>query len=111
MKRVAMVAVVCLLAGCQTTTQTTNATHVWARTDGQIITGNPALTAQFDLDRTICEGEMQKAAVGMEPIYYRGLLGALSAQVILDQRAAGLLAIAKGCMAQRGYVLVAKSSV
>src|SRR5215207_15300 len=58
-----------LLSACQTT-QTPK--PVWLRADGQSVRGNSALEQQGQLDRTICKGETQKAAVGMAPIYYSG---------------------------------------
>jgi hypothetical protein len=34
---------------------------VWLRTDGQRMTGNAALSQQLDVDKTVCQGEGQKA--------------------------------------------------
>ena len=51
----------------------------WIRGDGQAMLGNAVLMRRFDVDRMICFGERQKAAVD---------------------------AIARGCMTQRGYLLV-----
>ena len=51
----------------------------WIRGDGQAMLGDAALMRQFDVDRAICFGERRNVAVD---------------------------AIARGCMAQRGYLLV-----
>jgi hypothetical protein len=66
-----------VLAGC-----TASQNMTWIRGDGQAMLGAAVLMRQFDVDRTICFGEQQKAAVD---------------------------AIARGCMAQRGYLLVPKN--
>ena len=66
-----------LLAGCAASQNMT-----WIRGDGQAMLGDAVLMRQFDVDRTICFGQQQKAAVD---------------------------AIARGCMAQRGYLLVPKN--
>lgn len=73
--------------------------------------GNPRLLQQGQVDMAICEGEVQKAAVGQAPIYWRGLVGALAADAVVAQRQQGLVAIAKGCMAERGYLLVPRSEL
>lgn len=92
------------VAGCQTANPYDGS--IWVRTDGQKGSGNPVLTAQYDVDSAICVGEVQKAAVGSPVIYYQGLAGMVSAAMIADQKTAGLVDIMKGCMAQKGYVLV-----
>ena len=64
-----------LVAGCAAASQN----MTWIRGDGRAVLGDAVLMRRFDVDRTICFGERQKAAVD---------------------------AIARGCMAQRGYLLV-----
>ena len=44
----------------------------------------------------------------MAPIYYQGLSGAIDASAIEGQRMAALTDVAKGCMAQKGYIQVAE---
>ena len=63
-----------LVAGCAAASQN----MAWVRGDGQAMLGDAVLMRRFDVDRTICFGERQEAAVD---------------------------AIARGCMAQRGYLL------
>ena len=82
---------------------------LWLRIDGQRLRDNPALQQQFEIDKTICLGQMQQSAVGMAPIYYQGLGGAISAGIIESQRNAALTDVAKGCMAQHGYIQVPAS--
>jgi hypothetical protein len=92
-----------VMAGCQSTPQDP---EVWVRLDGQRITGSPILEQQSEVDKAICAGQTQQAAVGMAPVYYSGLAGAISAAAISNQRSAALTDVAKGCMAQRGYMRV-----
>jgi pectin methylesterase-like acyl-CoA thioesterase len=94
------------LAGCQTVPQEQ---YIWVRTDGQRGAGNPALQQQYQIDRTICFGEVQKSAAGAPVIYYQGLAGAIDAAIIQNQHQQAYLDIMKGCMAQKGYVLVPQS--
>lgn len=91
------------LAGCQTTAQQPRKAFV--RADGQSIRGNPRLEQQAELDKTICIGETQKAAVGMAPIYYQGIAGAINAGIIEGQRQNALMDVAIGCLASKGYIL------
>jgi hypothetical protein len=92
------------LAGCQTASQQ-QPKQVWVRADGQSIRGNPRLEQQGQIDLTICKGETQKAAVGMAPIYYSGIAGAVNAAMIEQQRGSALKDVAIGCMAEKGYIL------
>ena len=64
--------------------------------------GNPAYTQQFEIDRTICLGEMQKANASGVVVTSGGFAGVVAAQ----QRSDALGDVAKGCMAQKGYLLV-----
>lgn len=95
------------LAGCQTAAQ--EDPLIWVRTDGQRGSGNPALEQQFQIDSTICVGEVQKSAAGAPIIYYQGLAGAISASMIQSQQQKAYFDIMKGCMAQRGYIAVPQS--
>jgi hypothetical protein len=78
---------------------------VFVRADGQSIRGNPRLEQQAELDKAVCIGETQKAAVGMPPIYYQGLAGAINAGIIEGQRQNALMDVAIGCLASKGYIL------
>lgn len=76
--------------------------NTWIRADGQRGMGNPALAQQFEMDKTICEGEMQKANLAGSAACY-GLANCVGVAVARDQ---SMGVVGKGCMAQRGYVLV-----
>lgn len=93
-----------MLTSCQTATSQEQ--YIFVRTDGQRGSGSPQLQQQFELDKTICTGEVQKSAVGAPIIYYQGLAGAISASMIQSQQGRAMVDIMKGCMAQKGYVLV-----
>lgn len=105
-RRFAALGLALTLAGCQTTPTDP---LVWVRTDGQRASGNPALEQQYQIDSTICLGQRQQSAANMDPVYYRGLVGAMQADMIQNQRTAGLDQVIEGCMAQRGYVHVPAS--
>ena len=77
---------------------------VYLRVDGQRTSTDPVLVQQFEVDRTICSGEMQKANVS-GVTYSGGGMAGLAAQ-IERQQAVGQ--VAQGCMAQRGYLAVPK---
>lgn len=83
------------LAGCQTVKE------VFVRTDGQTTADNPHLAAQFEIDKTVCEGDSQRASLtgsqfclGDDCLY----------QAIARQQ--GRVGVVKGCMAQKGYLSV-----
>lgn len=75
---------------------------VAVRMDGQPIRGNPVLSQSLDTDRTICQGEMQKANLSGVTVSGGGFAG-LAAEIERSQNANTVF---KGCMAQRGYALV-----
>jgi hypothetical protein len=95
------------LAACQTTSLEQR--YYWVRTDGQRASGDPKLETQFEIDRTVCLGEVQKSARGAPMIYYEGLSGAITASMMQIPQQQALLDIMKGCMAGRGYLLVPKT--
>jgi hypothetical protein len=72
------------------------------RTDGQSIRENPKLQQALDIDRKVCEGETQKAALSGVTIG-GGSVGGLAAAIERQESAKTVMI---GCMAQRGYVLV-----
>lgn len=88
-----------MLCGCATQPPV-RMVHI--RTDGQSIRGNPALIQQFEIDRTICEGEMSKANMGGTQF----CRGTLDCAIQANERGMGMQAVGKGCMAQRGYIQV-----
>ena len=101
------VALLILLVGCQSAP---NQDVIWLRTDGRSQVGNPALAQQFEIDKTVCVGETQKSAVGAPVVYSNGsLVSNVSAAMVTGQQGAALTDVMKGCMAQKGYMLVPKS--
>jgi len=72
------------LAGC--TYELSQPQMVWLRLDGQRGTGNPVLAQQFETDRTACLGATQHA----------------------NEPSQAVDAVAKDCMAAKGYIQVAE---
>lgn len=95
-----------VLAGCQTTPEEQ---YIFVRTDGKRLADDPSFGPKFELDRTVCIGEVQRSAVGAPIIYYQGLAGAITASMIQNQQQAALVDILKGCMAGKGYMMVPMS--
>jgi hypothetical protein len=84
------------LSGCAT-----EVANKWVRTDGQSVMNNPALVKQFEIDKTICEGEMQKANLSGSS-YCSGVGDCIATGIA---RGSAMAVVGKGCMAQRGYLL------
>lgn len=77
---------------------------VAVRMDGQSIASSATLKQGYELDRTVCVGETQKANLTRTPNYYGGF-AAIAKQAEQDQAAGDVFA---GCMAQKGYAMVEK---
>jgi hypothetical protein len=83
------------LAGC--------APHmIYLRGDGVPPASDAVLNQQFEMDRTICQGDMQKANVSGVTITGGGVPGILAAA----NRSDAVSQVGQGCMAEKGYVLV-----
>lgn len=95
-----------MLAGCQAAPPPEE--QIWLRTDGQSMRANPALAQQFDIDRTICLGETQRAGISAPPIYTDSFIEAAMVSASRDRQ---MVDVAMGCMAGRGYLLVPASQV
>jgi hypothetical protein len=74
----------------------------WVRTDGQRASKNPVLASQAEIDRTVCLGERQKATLSGITFANGGFAAAVAAQ----ERGNSADAVARGCMAEKGYLLV-----
>jgi hypothetical protein len=98
MRILGIVALCAALGGCATAPPPMQ----WLRTDGKRAAGDPVLAQQFDIDRTVCLGERQKAALSGVTIASGTFAAALAAQ----DRGNSADAVAKGCMVEKGYVLV-----
>jgi hypothetical protein len=77
---------------------------LWLRADGQTTINDPVLTQQFQMDRTVCLGQREKADLSGVTIAQGGIAGVVAAQ----NRANAADAVAQGCMAEKGYVLVSE---
>jgi hypothetical protein len=88
-----------MLAGCAT-----QPTMTWIRADGQRSANNAVLHQQFEMDKTVCQGEMQKANLSGVTFAGGGIAGAVAAA----NRNDAVGQVARGCMAEKGYVLVAE---
>lgn len=75
---------------------------IWMRTDGQSAANDPVLAQQFQVDKTICLGEREKADLSGVTVTQGGIAG-LAAAVNRSNEAD---AVGQGCMAQKGYMLV-----
>jgi hypothetical protein len=75
---------------------------IWLRTDGQRAGADPVLTQQFQIDKTVCLGQRERADLSGVTVTQGGLVGVVAAQ----NRANAADAVAQGCMAEKGYVLV-----
>ena len=87
-----------LLVGCAKP----QPTMVWIRLDGQRASSSSALQQQFETDKTICLGRTQQANLSGVSVYQGGIYGAIA----MSERAQAVDAVARGCMAERGYELV-----
>ena len=82
---------------------------VWLRTDGRVTANDPVLNRQFEVDRTVCSGDTGKAGLtALNPVtpnkgYYNGVVGVERGALSSD--------VMKGCMAEKGYVLVYEDEV
>jgi hypothetical protein len=74
----------------------------WLRADGQRSLDNPAVKTQFELDSTACLGERNKAALSGVTFTGGGLAGLAAAA----DRSNAADTVARGCMAEKGYLLV-----
>jgi hypothetical protein len=98
MRILGIVALGAALGGCATAPPP----MAWIRTDGKRAAGDPVLAQQFDVDRTVCLGERQKAALSGVTFANGGFAAAVAAQ----ERGNSADAVAKGCMAEKGYLMV-----
>lgn len=85
-----------VLAAC-----TTAPPPAFVRTDGRAITTNPVLSQQFQVDKTVCLGNREKADLSGVTVSGGGLGGAIAAQ----NRSQAADAVFVGCMAEKGYML------
>jgi hypothetical protein len=83
---------------------------VWLRNDGRMASSDPLMSRQFEVDRAVCSGDTGKAGlVALNPIQatdgggYNRAAGAERGALASD--------VLRGCMAQKGYMLVREDEV
>jgi hypothetical protein len=97
MRKLIVAALCAALSGCAAAPK-----MLWVRADGQRANGNPALITQFELDSTSCLSERNKAALSGVTVSGGGLAG-VAAQI---DRSNAADTVARGCMAEKGYLQV-----
>jgi hypothetical protein len=75
---------------------------LWVRVDGQRSTENPVLVTQYEVDSTSCLGERNKANLSGVTVTQGGFAGLASAA----ERGQAADSVQRGCMAEKGYLLV-----
>lgn len=80
---------------------------LYIRADGQRPSQSPVVHQQFEMDATMCQGEMQKANLSGVTFTGGGIAGAIAA----SQRSDAVGQVARGCMAEKGYVLVPEDQI
>ena len=96
-----------LISGCADTGQDRPPMAV-VRTDGQTIDNNKALRIAFTRDHMVCMAETEKAKMGVNTYRGGGYGGAVaSAFADYDRDQSGEVVL-RGCLAERGYVVVPK---
>jgi hypothetical protein len=97
MRFLGIVALCAALGGCAAAPK-----MLWVRADGQRGTENPVLRTQYELDATACLGERNKADLSGVTLTGGGFSGIIAAQ----NRANAADTVQRGCMAEKGYLLV-----
>lgn len=97
-KNLTALAILAVLAGCGPPP----VPSVFVRTDGRSIKDHPELQPEFEVARTACNGEMNKAALSGVTFAGGGIAGAIAQ----GQRNEAAGEVGKGCMAEKGYMLV-----
>lgn len=97
MRKLIIVAFGAMLAGCAAAPK-----MLWVRADGQRAGDNPTLRTQYELDATACLGERNKANLSGVTFTGGGLAGVVAAQ----ERSNAADTVQRGCMAEKGYLLV-----
>lgn len=75
------------------------------RTDGQPMRGDIVLSHAYETDHAVCIGERQKANLSGTTFHGGGLANAIVAHAERQAQADDVMA---GCLAQKGYVIVAE---
>jgi hypothetical protein len=79
----------------------------WLRTDGRVAANDPVMSRQFEVDRTVCSGDTGKAGLtALNPGTSDRYNGAVAVE-----RGALSNNVMRGCMAEKGYMLVREDEV
>jgi hypothetical protein len=97
MRILGIVALCAALGGCAAAPK-----MLWLRADGQRAVENPVLRTQYELDATSCLGERNKASLSGVTFTGGGIAG-IAAGV---ERSNAADTVQRGCMAEKGYLLV-----
>jgi hypothetical protein len=97
MRILGIVALCAALGGCAAAPK-----MLWVRADGQRSTDSPGLVTQYELDSTSCLGERNKANLSGVTFTGGGIGGIVAAQ----NRSDAADTVQRGCMAEKGYLLV-----
>jgi uncharacterized lipoprotein YajG len=97
MRTLILAAFCAVLVGCAAAPK-----MLWLRADGQRAIDNPSLQTQFELDSTACLGERNKASLSGVTVAGGGMAGIAAA----TERSAAADTVQRGCMAEKGYLLV-----
>jgi hypothetical protein len=102
MRKLGAVVLCTVLAGCAAAPK-----MMWIRADGQSARANPVLMTQAELDGTACLGERNKA--NLSGVTFTG--GGLSGIAAAVDRSNAADTVQRGCMAEKGYLLVPEDQV
>jgi hypothetical protein len=81
---------------------------VWLRTDGRVAANDPVMSRQFEVDSTVCSGDTGKAGLtALNP----GSSDRNYNTAVARERGALSNNVMRGCMAEKGYVLVREDEV
>jgi hypothetical protein len=97
MRVLGIVALCAALGGCAAAPK-----MLWLRADGQRASENPVLLTQYELDATSCLGERNKA--NLSGVTFTG--GGFSGIAAAVERSNAADSVQRGCMAEKGYLLV-----
>ena len=92
-----IVALCVTLGGCASAPK-----MLWLRADGQSVREDPVLKTQFELDGTSCLGERNKANLSGVTFTGGGVAGIVASQ----NRSDAADTVQRGCMAEKGYLLI-----
>ncbi len=97
MRIIGVLALSAMVAACASAPKMT-----WVRVDGQRARENPVLATQYEVDSTSCLGERNKASLSGVSV----ASGGFAAMAAAADRSNAADTVQRGCMAEKGYLLV-----